>query len=48
MLDEKIKAWFADGEVDVDLMIKMGVTTEAEILELWNKEQQRTLNVKVH
>ena len=35
-LTDEIKYWFGDGEVDVDLMIKMGVVNEEMILNLWN------------
>lgn len=38
MLTEKIKYWFGDGEIDVDLMIRMGAVTEKQILDMWEKD----------
>ncbi len=38
MLTEQIKYWFGNGEVDVDLMIRMGAVTESQILEMWEKD----------
>lgn len=37
MLTEQIKFWFGDGEIDVDLMIRMGAVTEHQILEMLGK-----------
>lgn len=37
-MTEEIKYWFGDGEVDVDLMIRMGVVTEKQIMEIWEKD----------
>lgn len=44
-LTKEIKDWFGDGEVDVDLMLRMGAVTEDVILELWNREQQKPKKV---
>jgi hypothetical protein len=38
MLSKEIKYWFGDGEMDVDLMLQMGVVTESYILELYRQE----------
>jgi hypothetical protein len=46
MLSEEIKNWFSDGEWDVDLMLRMGVVTEEQILKWYNQEQLAKLPEK--
>lgn len=38
-LTEEIKRWFGDGEYDVDLMLRLGVVTETQILALWDARE---------
>lgn len=35
---KEIKQWFGQGEYDVDLMIACGAVTEAQIVEMYNRE----------
>jgi hypothetical protein len=46
MLSEEIKYWFGDGEWDVDLMLRMRVVTEDQILKMYNQEQLAKLPEK--
>ena len=46
MLSEEIKYWFSDGEWDVDLMLRMGIVTEEQILKWYNQEQLAKLPEK--
>lgn len=39
---EKAKYWFGDGEVDVDLMVRMGVVTQEVIIEMYLAENKTT------
>lgn len=34
---EEMKAWFGNGEADVDLMIRLGVVSNAQIVAMWNE-----------
>lgn len=38
-LTEEITRWFGDGEYDVDLMLRLGVVTEEQILALWDARE---------
>jgi hypothetical protein len=37
-LTDEMKNWFGDGEFDIDLMLKMGVVTEEQIIKSYNEE----------
>ncbi|MCU5025323.1 hypothetical protein ACTFRD_30475 [Bacillus cereus group sp. MYBK249-1] len=37
---EKAKYWFGDGEVDVDLMVRMDVITKERVIEMYLAENK--------
>ena len=41
-LTKEIKDWFGDGEVDVDLMLSLGIITKEQILKLWENHNGKT------
>jgi len=32
--------WFADGEVDINLMLRLNLITHQQIIELWKREHE--------